>query len=108
VPGVALDEEFEVGLGESSAVQVSAVRERRRARRGKVNRVQIRNARDSSVRFELRLRLSDGTRVVDANHPLGTRNGQPLFQLTIPARSEQTLRYRTERTSHAQVTSDSR
>jgi hypothetical protein len=63
-----------------------------------VNRVEIRNARDSSIRFELRLQLPDGARVIGADHPLGTRNGQPLFQLTIPAGAQETIRYQTEHT----------
>jgi hypothetical protein len=115
---VALDEEFELGLGESPDVQVGAVRERRRlsstdaaelpllpgitawrsARLDDVNRVEIRNARNSPVRFELRLRLSDGARVIGADHPLGARNGQPLFRLTIPAGAQETIRYQTEHT----------
>jgi hypothetical protein len=115
---VALDEEFELGLGESPDVHVGAVRERRRvsstdaaelpllpgitawrsARLDDVNRVEIRNARDSSIRFELRLQLPDGARVIGADHPLGTRNGQPLFQLTIPAGAQETIRYQTEHT----------
>jgi hypothetical protein len=61
-----------------------------------INRVQIHNARDSSIRFELHLQLPDGARVTDADHRLGARNGQPLFELTIPARTGETIWYRTE------------
>jgi hypothetical protein len=115
----ALDEEFELGLGDSPDVQVSAAPEHhklvsteveelplppgitllRTARLDDVNRVQIRNARNSSVRFELRLQLPDGTRVIGADHPLSSRNGQPLFQLTIPAGAEAAIRYQTQHTT---------
>jgi hypothetical protein len=116
---VALDEEFELALGESPDVQVEAVRERRgvsstgraelpvlpgmrpsrSARVDDVNRVEIRSARADAIRLELRVQLPDGTRVIAADHPLHNRNGQPLFELTIPAGSRQTIRYQTE---HAQ------
>lgn len=83
---IAIGEELELGLGTSPDVQVEAVKDR----------VQISNARDSAIRFELRLHLPDGARVIDADHSLGSRNGQPLFELTIPARTQETIRYRTQ------------
>jgi hypothetical protein len=100
---VAVGEEFELGLGESSDVQVEAVTERRRVAGSgataleELNRVQISNARESAIHFELRLQLPDGARLSDADHPLGTRNGQPLFELTIPAGARETLHYRMQR-----------
>ena len=118
---VALDEEFELSLGDSPDVQVEAVRERRSipatgtaalpllpgmkpwrsARVDDVNRVEIHNARADSIRFELRVQLPDGARVIGADHALHTRDGQPLFELTIPAGSRETIRYQTE---HTEVT----
>ena len=113
---VALGEEFELALGDSPDVQVEAVREHRgvsstgieelpvlpgmrpwrSARVDDVNRVEIHNARADSIRFELRLQLPDGARVIAADHPLHNRNGQPLFELTIPAGVGETIRYQTE------------
>jgi hypothetical protein len=113
---VALDEEFELALGDSPDVQIEAVRERRTlsstgtvelpllpgmrpwrsARVDDVNRVEIRNARGASIRLELRVQLPEGARVIAADHPLHNRNGQPLFELTIPAGSRETIRYQTE------------
>ena len=113
---VAVDEEFELALGGSPDVQVEAVRERRgvsstgsaelpvlpgmrpwrSARVDDVNRVEIHNALAGSIRFELRVQLPDGARVIAADHPLHNRNGQPLFELTIPAGSRETIRYQTE------------
>jgi hypothetical protein len=87
---IAVGEEFEIGLGNSPDLQVSA------ERLNEVNQVEISNARGSSVRFELRLKLPDGARITGADHPFGTRNGQPLFQLTIHAGSQVTIRYQTE------------
>jgi hypothetical protein len=118
---VALDEKFELSLGDSPDVQVEAVRERRSipatgtaalplvpgmkpwrsARVDDVNRVEIHNARADSIRFELRVQLPDGARVIGADHALHTRDGQPLFELSIPAGSRETIRYQTE---HTQVT----
>lgn len=115
---VALDEEFELALGDSPDVRVEAVRERRgvsgsgtvelpvlpgmrpwrSARVDDVNRVEIHNARADATRFELRVQLPDGARVIAADHPLRKRNGQPLFELTIPAGSRETIRYQTEHT----------
>ena len=115
---VALDEKFELSLGDSPDVQVEAVRERRSipasgtaalpllpgtkpwrsARVDDVNRVEIHNARAESIRFELRVQLPDGARVIGADHALHTRDGQPLFELTIPAGSRETIRYQTEHT----------
>jgi hypothetical protein len=47
--------------------------------------VEVSNAADSLVAFELRLRLHAGTRVTRADHPLGTLHGSPVFRLQIPA-----------------------
>jgi hypothetical protein len=99
---IAIGEELELGLGTSPDVQVEAVEERRNvsgtssARLEDLNRVQISKARDSAIRFELGLHLPDGARIVDADHSLGSRNGQPLLELTIPAHTHETIRYRTE------------
>jgi hypothetical protein len=115
---VALDEQFELSLGDSPDVQVEAVREHRSipasgtaalpllpgmkpwrsARVDDVNRVEIHNARADSIRFELRVQLPDGARVIGADHALHTRDGQPLFELRIPAGSRETIRYQTEHT----------
>lgn len=118
VRDIALDEEFELSLGDSPDVQVEAVKERRSipasgtaalpvvpgmkpwrsARVDDVNRVEIHNARADSIRFELRVQLPDGARVIGADHALHTRDGQPLFELRIPAGSRETIRYQTEHT----------
>jgi hypothetical protein len=86
---LALDEEVELDLGDSSDVQVSAVKEKT----GDVNRVAISNALAADIQFELRLRLPVGGRVVHADHPVAAKNGRPIFRLTIPANGSVTLRY---------------
>jgi hypothetical protein len=58
-----------------------------------INHVDVSNARAAEIHFELRLRLPEGGRVVRADHPLGTKNGRPIFRLTIPANETVTLRY---------------
>lgn len=102
----AVAEELEISLGTSSDVQVQTESDKetindpafarmvplvpgvlslRQTLVGSASHVEVRNARDSSTDFELRLRLEDGSRVVRADHPLGTRNGRPVFRLKIPA-----------------------
>jgi len=116
---IAVDEELEIGLGESADVAVSSTHERRTigaateeedlpllpgirhfesASVDDASRVEIANARGSAVRFELSIRLEGGMQLIRADHPLGSRNGQPLFALTIPAGARATLRYQTEHT----------
>jgi len=87
---LAVDEELEINLGDAPDVQVAATQV------DHANRVDIRNARATEVRFELRLHLPEGGRVVHADHPLGTKNGRPIFRLTIPANETVTLHYQTQ------------
>jgi hypothetical protein len=116
---VAVDEEFEIGIGDSPDVQVSAVLAKSTvgprselkppllhdAERltsavvDDVSRIEIRNARRSAIRFELRLRLADGSQLIGADHTPTVRDGRPLFKLTIPAGGSATVRYQTEHTS---------
>ena len=102
----AVNEEVEIPLGSSSDVQVQTesdnesitdpafarlvplvpgVLSLRETLVGSASHVEVRNARDSIIDFELRLRLEEGSRVVRADHPLGSRNGRPVFRLRIPA-----------------------
>jgi hypothetical protein len=110
---LAVDEEVEIEMGVSSDVEVTAQKEKttidpgrteslplvpgvlklRSAETETVNRVDVSNARATEIHFELRLRLPEGGRVVRADHPLGTKNGRPIFRLTIPANETVTLRY---------------
>ena len=83
---LAVDEEVEINLGDSPAVEVTA----------RKDRVEISNARATEIHFELRLQLPEGGRVVHADHAVGTKNGRPIFRLTIPAGESATLRYQTE------------
>jgi hypothetical protein len=114
---LAVDEEVEINMGDSPDVQVTAVKERttidpdrtqslplvpgvlmrRSAQVDDIRRVDVSNARAAEIQFELRLRLPEGGRVVRADHPLGTKNGRPIFRLTIPANETVTLRYQTQR-----------
>jgi hypothetical protein len=93
----AIDEDVEIDLGDSPDVQVTVEKEtatvdpaRTQAR---AIRVDITNARPADINFELRLQLRAGGRVVHADHPVGTKNGRPLFGLTIPANGSATVRY---------------
>lgn len=107
VRDLAVNEEVEFDLGDSSDVQVTAQQEEttvdqppskplRSARITDSVRVDISNARPSAIKFELRLQLPEGGRITHADHPLGTKNGRPLFRLNIPANDSVSVRYQTE------------
>jgi hypothetical protein len=64
-----------------------------------INQVDISNARDTEIQFELRLRLPDGARVIRADHALATKNGRPIFRLKIPANGNLTLKYQWQLTA---------
>jgi len=96
---LAVGEELEINLGASPDVEVTAIREggdeqpAPAARRDVSERIEISNSRDSPIQFELRLRLPEGARIMRADHPLGQKNGRPIFQLAIPAHASATVRY---------------
>jgi hypothetical protein len=113
---LAVDEEVEINLGGSPDVQIAAVKEKtvidpartkmlplvpgvlglRSAQVAAVYRVDISNARAASIQFELRLRLPEGGRIVRADPTPGSKNGRPIFRMTIPAQGSVTVRYQTE------------
>jgi hypothetical protein len=114
---IAVNEEVEINMGESSDVQVTAKKEKvsidpshadtlplvpgvslRSVKIGAANRVAISNARPTDVQFELRLQLEAGARVVRADHALGTKNGRPIFRLKVPANDTVTIRYQVAHT----------
>ena len=118
VRDIAVDEELEIDMGASADVLVSALQESgtidaahaamlpllpgvtlRSLKIDAVNRVDISNAKPMDVQFELRLQLPAGARVVRADHPLGAKNGRPIFRLKVPANGSATLRYQTEHTA---------
>jgi hypothetical protein len=113
----AVDEDVQIDLGESSDVQVSATSEGARVdsshaellplvpgvalRTVKVDdvlRVEVSNARAAGIDFELRLSLPDGARIVRADHPLGTKNGRPIFRFKVPANHTVAVRLQTQGT----------
>jgi hypothetical protein len=112
---IAVDEEVEIDMGESADVQVSATREQARVdsthatllplvpgvalrsvKVDEVERVEISNARAAEIDFELRLSLPAGARIVRADHPLGTKNGRPIFRLKVPANQTVTVRFQSQ------------
>jgi hypothetical protein len=90
VRDLAIDEELEINVGEAPDVQVAT------SWADPVNRVVLSNAGAAAVRFELRLRIPEGARVVHADHSLSAKNGRPIFRLTLPAHETVTLRYQTQ------------
>lgn len=111
----AVDEELEIDLGESPDVQVSVRSEKTRIdsahakllpllpgvtlRGVKVNdveRVEVSNARAAGIDFELRLRLPQGQRIVRADHPVGAKNGRPIFRFKVSAHQQVTVRFQTQ------------
>jgi hypothetical protein len=59
-----------------------------------VQRVQVSNARGSPVRFELRLPRDE--RLVRADHAAASKDGRPIFYLSIPPQGTVTVRFQTE------------
>jgi hypothetical protein len=101
----AVDEDVEFDLGDSPDVQVAAEKETATVGSSTVGssrtqvhaiRVDITNARPADIHFELRLRMPAGGRVVHADHPLGTKNGRPIFRVSVPANGNVTVRYQAE------------
>jgi hypothetical protein len=112
----AVDEEVEIDAGESADVQVSGEVEQTRVDSGRakllplvpgvalrsvkvddVLRVEVSNARAAAIDFELRLSLPEGARIVRADHPLGTKNGRPLFRFKVPANQTVAVRFQAQR-----------
>jgi hypothetical protein len=110
---LAIGQEVEIKMGESADVHVTKVLESthvdsahasivpllpgvlniRSVPVSEVTRVEISNARSSAIRFELRL---PPQRVLRADHPLASKDGRPIFRLSIPAQAQVTVRYQTE------------
>ena len=93
---LAVDEEVEINLGASPEVSVRVVKDRVNGDSAS-GHVEISNAHPAQIQFELRLQLREGTRLVRADHSMGTKNGRPIFRLTIPAHASATVRYQTQR-----------
>jgi len=112
---IAVDEEVEIDLGESPDVQVSGDVEEthvdsahakllplvpgvelRSVNVDDILHVEVSNARAAAIDFELRLSLPQGARIVRADHPLGTKNGRPIFRFKVPANQTVTVRFQTQ------------
>jgi hypothetical protein len=94
---LAVGEEVEINLGQSPDVEVARVT-LKSAKTNDEQRVEISNARDRDIQFELRLRLPAGDRIAHADRPMGAKDGRPIFLLKIPANGKATLTYQTQRT----------
>ena len=115
---VAVDEELEIGAGDSMDVEVTSTLERvdksadtrvSTAGRGGptlsadisvANRVDVANARGAGITFEYRLGLAPGDALVGADHPYTMRNGRAVFSIPVPAGHTATLRFQTQRTRY--------
>ena len=116
VRDIAVDEEVEIDAGLSADVQLTVTDEQTRVdgehakmlplvpglrlrsvKMDNIERVEISNASATGIQFELTLRLTEGGRVVRADHPLANKNGRTLFRLKVPANQTVTVRYQTQR-----------
>jgi hypothetical protein len=96
VRDLALDEEVEIGMGDAPDVQVTATKDGDSHRDASSYRVDIANARSESIQFELTLNFNDNpVQVRNADRPVGTKNGHPIFRLSVAANSTATIRYQT-------------
>ena len=58
-----------------------------------VEEVEISSARAQPTAFELRLQTYGAGKVVDADRPMGLKDGRPIFRLTVPAGGRVFVRY---------------
>jgi len=84
LPDRAVGEDVEVALGPAGGVRVELSSE------GDVQIVTVSNDRPVPVRYEAQLPAEN----VESETELGSRNGMPLWQVTVPANGRATLRYR--------------
>jgi hypothetical protein len=109
---LAVNEDVEIDMGESADVELRVVLEERtvgsdHARRiplvpgvvalreeqvSPVLRFEVTNARAADAQLELVLPPLEGGRIVRADHKLSSKNGQPMFRLTVPANGTATVR----------------
>lgn len=108
---IAIDEDVEIDMGQSSDVQVTSDEEKTRidsahakllplvpgvvlrsVEAEDVQRVAVSNARATEIQFELKLALADA-RIVRADHPVTYKNGRPLFRFKVPANQTITVRF---------------
>jgi hypothetical protein len=110
---LALNEDVDIEMGTSSDVQTRYLTEQttldsansktiplvpglvaiRKTRLGEARRLEVSNARDSDIDFEIQMQLEVGARVVRSDHPLGTRNGHTVLRLKIPAHGKGAARF---------------
>jgi hypothetical protein len=91
---LAVGQDVEIKMGTSADVQVEKVVETTNvdaAHARTATRVTISNARHDAIRFELR--LAQCSRVLQADHPLSSKDGRPIFHLSIPAQGVATVRF---------------
>jgi hypothetical protein len=106
----AVDEDVELRLGESPDVQAKQTRLSFQANAPEVTlltpeltlayhsgraieEVEITNARNEPTPFELRLRAYGALQVTSADHPMGKKDGRPIFRLILPASGAVKVRY---------------
>ncbi len=94
---IAVGEKVELALGTSPDVEVTAMHDRRDIAAGVEDsgRVEVSNARDAAIAFELRLRLDPGASLVSADQTIETKDGRPWFRFVVPAGGTITVHFRT-------------
>jgi hypothetical protein len=114
---LALDEEVEIDMGRSSDTQVRTLLDgvsidpastrtipyvpgRSSLRYSEVDsarRVEVSNARNQSIDFELLLEFDEGIQLIRADHAMGTKNGRSMFRFMVPAHATEVVRFQTGR-----------
>jgi hypothetical protein len=113
VRDLAVNEDVEIDAGQSADVEVKSVLEEktidldhsrkiplvpgvvalREEQVSPVLRVEVSNARSADIQLELLLPSPEGARIVRADHKLASKNGRPMFRLTVPANNTATVRF---------------
>jgi len=87
LPDTALNEELKFDLGDAADVRLSAT-----ALDGE-GRIDLSNAAVDPVPVEVGLRLAAGERLIHADSPSVLRDGNPCFQVTVPAHGRLSIHY---------------
>jgi hypothetical protein len=110
---LAVNEEVEIDAGTSGDVQVRVrrtnvdidpardrtipllpgLRSLRYEEVDTARQVEVSNARDQPIDFEVRLQLQGKTQIIRADHPVATKKGRPVFHLQVPAHGTVMLRF---------------
>jgi hypothetical protein len=93
IGGKAVGEKVEISVGRSPQVRVNQA-QTGHDRNGRSFTATVTNANPWPIRFEGKLHLDDGERLISSSSSLPLRDGNPLWATHVPANGRVNLRYR--------------